>query len=421
MASIKTDSRAARIVLTVCAVIAFGAALFPAKWGVANSIALRAEYPEVSDIAVWLAPDDPQTNYTSAFLREHSLDSPEFETSLAEYELAASFAPNNYLYWLELGNARARFGEAESAEKALRRALQLAPNYSAVQWALGNTILRRGNPEEAFELFLKAASANPKYGNSAAVTIWQYLDRDLTQTIAVLERDPALLDSLIGILAADKRLDEALFVWERLDGQGHSSASPENEKALYAAMIEAKRFRDAVKILGKLDTDGQKYAADSVTNGDFESPVKTQNASVFDWRIAEGSMPRIALTDAQKYSGHLSLLISFGGGEGELFRSISQTIAVTPGGKYIFQFHSRSELKTLAEIKWEIVDAVGRAIVTQVPIAVETPDWTSSQIEFTVPDESDGIEIRLVRGRCATSGCFAAGNLWLDDVKIGRR
>ncbi|HBR57042.1 MAG TPA: hypothetical protein DEA22_06180, partial [Blastocatellia bacterium] len=97
MASIKTDSRAARIVLTVCAVIAFGAALFPAKWGVANSIALRAEYPEVSDIAVWLAPDDPQTNYTSAFLREHSLDSPEFETSLAEYELAASFAPNNYL------------------------------------------------------------------------------------------------------------------------------------------------------------------------------------------------------------------------------------------------------------------------------------------------------------------------------------
>lgn len=420
MPLIKTDSKTARIFLWVCIFIAFAAALFPAKWGIANSIALRAEYTEVADIARMLAPDDPQTNFTSAFLREHSMDSPQFESSLAGYEKAASLAPNNYLFWLELGNARARAGEAESAESALRRALTLAPNYSAVQWALGNTILRRGKSDEAFELFRRAAAGNAKYANSAAVTIWQYLDRDFDRTLAVIGRDPALMDSLIGILAADKRLDEALAIWDRLAASGEPIKSAENGKALYSAMIEAKRFRNALSILSRLEPDG-KYTADAINNGGFESPVKTQNASLFEWRIAEGAAPRIALTDAQKHSGNLSLLIAFGGGEREQFRSIFQTVTVTPSAKYVFEFHSRAELKTLAGIKWEIIDAARGTVITEVPVAAENSEWNASAVEFTAPADSDGIELRLAREKCTVAGCGTSGNLWLDDIKISRR
>lgn len=420
MPLIKTDTGKARIFLWVFIFIAFAAAIIPAKWGIANSIALRAEYTEVADIARMLAPDDPQTNFTSAFLREHSPDSPEFENSLAGYEKAASLAPNNYLYWLELGNARARSGEDEAAESALRRALTLAPNYSAVQWALGNTILRRGKSDEAFELFRRAAAGNAKYANSAAVTIWQYLDRDFGRTLAIVESDPALMDPLIGVLAADKRLDEALALWDRLAGSGKSIEPSESGKTLYAAMIEAKRFRNAFGILSGLEPDGG-HNADSINNGGFESPVKTQNASLFEWRIADGAAPRIALTDVQKHSGNLSLLIAFGGGDREQFRSISQTVAVTPGAKYVFSFYSRSELKTGAEIKWEIIDAARGTAIAELPVAAANSEWTASAVEFIAPDDSDGVELRLARAKCPVAGCGTSGNIWFDDIKLSRQ
>lgn len=420
MTSIKTETRAARTALAAVIAIAAAAVFFPAKWGFGNSIALRAEYTEVADLAAKLAPDDPQTNFASAYLREHSPETVDFRAPLAGYERAASLAPHNYLYWLELGNARTRAGETEDAEKALRRALELAPHYSAVQWALGNTILRRGQSDEAFDLFRKAASGNPIYADSAAATIWQYLDRDLEKTTAVIRGDSGLSASLVGVLAADKRLDDAFAVWTGLADENDPGDLAEIGKSLYSAMVEAKRYRDAVRILSRIEPDGG-VAVDSLTNGGFENPVKMQNASPFEWRIEQGSAPLIALTDAQKHSGNLSLLIAFGGGEREQFRSISQTIAVTPEAEYVFEFHARADLKTLAEIKWEIVDAARGGVIAEVPIESPGADWKASRIEFTAPPDSDGVLIRLARGKCAVAGCAATGNIWFDDFRIIRR
>ena len=150
------------------------------KWGMASSASVRAERAEIAQFLTELAPDDPQTHYAAAVLLEKSFEPSDIERSLQELEIATGLAPENYLYWLDLGRARERAGDPEGAERALRRALHLAPNYSRVQWALGNALLRQGRVDEAFQEITKAVSSDPaSFASPAAVTAWQFFGGDV--------------------------------------------------------------------------------------------------------------------------------------------------------------------------------------------------------------------------------------------------
>ena len=88
--------------------------------------ASHADIVEAAELTEQWGPDDPQTHYAVAVLRERGFLPDDIARSLDEYSRATALSPNNYLCWLSLGNARARDGDLFGAEKALRTAEQLA-------------------------------------------------------------------------------------------------------------------------------------------------------------------------------------------------------------------------------------------------------------------------------------------------------
>lgn len=100
---------------------------------------------------------------------------------------------------------------------------------------------------------------------------------------------------------------------------------------------------------------------------------------------------------------------------------MSQLVPVEPGQSYSFSVAYRSELGTKATMRWEVLDAVDSKPLASTQVLGDRSDWTELRSEFTVPSNSEGIVIRLVRTGCASTVCPISGKVWFDDVVISRR
>lgn len=416
LTAVKLDSPIASALVVAGALLILAGAVWAAKWGLANTAAIRADVKEVGVFTASLAPDDPQTHFTAAKLLEKSFSPEDFQKALVEYERAAALAPENYNLWLELGLARERNGDPGGAEAAMRRALELAPHYSRVQWALGNTLVREERIDEGFALIRSAVAGDPAYTDPAAATAWQILDGDLARVREVLGNSPRLDAALALILAKQKRYDDAIAVWDEIETGQKSDDLKDAGKSLLAQFSDAKRYRDVARLTADLSGSGGA-ALGQINNSGFEQEVKAKNAGAFEWQIAEGDQPQIAPTSGQKHSGSNSLVLLFNTQDAKDFRPISQLVAVDPGAKYQFEIYYRADLKTAAEFKWEIADAATGKAIAQTGAAAPRSEWAPLTAAFTAPADVDGVVIRLVRENCSVV-CPVSGNLWFDDARL---
>ena len=420
ISSVKIQTRAARAVLIAALLAVCALNYFFGKWGLANMASTHADAVEVADLALSLAPGDPQTHYAAAVLYEKSFAKDDIDRSLREYSIVAALSPNNYLFWLTLGNARSRNGDPQGAESALRVAVDLAPNYGSVRWALGNVLLRQGRATESFVEIRKAADLDSNYASPAADIAWQYFDGDVKTVRETIGESPDIIAALITRMAAQKRLDDALNLWNALPVEQKTGHLKANGKVLFTELVSAKRFRDAFRVNSDIASGSSSGSIGRVENGDFEGDIRMNDASVFEWAIGDGLQPKVVLTDGQKHGGSRSLLIVFGG-DGKAFRSISQTIAVDPGETYTFEAFCLSDIKNQSSIQWEVVDASdGKLLGTTAPVA-SSPDWITLTASFSVPSTSDGVIIRLARSGCVTQNCSVNGKAWFDDISLHKK
>jgi tetratricopeptide (TPR) repeat protein len=383
----------------------------------ASSAAVRADDADVARFLTELAPDDPQTHYSLAVLLEKSFEQSDIERSLNEFEIAAGLAPENYLYWLDLGRARERSGDSEGAERAIRKALDMAPNYARVQWALGNTLLRQGRTDEAFVEIKKAVAGDPaSFANPAAVTAWQFFGSDIAAIRRASSGSIEFDGALASLLLRENRLNEATEVWNSLPVDERRTSLAQLGTSIVEKLLGEKRFRDASNVAAGLSGNGDAKIG-QVTNGGFETAVKPTGAGPFDWSIAAGLQPQIVLSSGQKRSGNNSLLIIFNSADAKAFRNVSQLIAVQPNTAYDLEIFYRSELKTSAAFKWEVVNAADLAqIAVSDPIA-NASDWAPLHIKFKTSPSDDGIIVRLIRDNCGPV-CPVAGNIGFDDISL---
>jgi len=384
-------------------------------WGFANTAASNAELKEVGDFLASLSPSDPQTHFVAASLHERALEAGDFETALREYETAASLAPHNYLLWLRLASVRGRAGDTAGAEKALRWVKELAPNYSRANWALGNFLLREGQDEEAYSELRKAVASDPTLAPLAAATALQMSDGDVRTVIAKFQNSPNINIALATLLAGQKRFDEAVDIWnavEPQDDDGYREAA----KQLRQTLIGNKKFSAAITL--RSGATGPGPAFEKITNPGFEQPVKTQEADAFDWKVTQGAYPQVGVTDTQKRSGNYSLLVLLAAQGAKEFRGPSQLIAVRPGTSYELNVSYRSDARSTAAFHWEVVSANDSRRLAISPPLGPAQNWASVAVSFAVPADSEGIEIRFVRGECIGANCSAAGNFWFDDLAL---
>src|SRR5207302_3518032 len=125
--------------------LAIAGAWFAVRWYVGDTISEYASSTDANSIelarmAVRWAPDDPFAHWRLGALAEKDFSAENMTEAVREYEEAVRLSPNDYRYWGELGRGLEASGDSERAEKAFRRAVDLAPSYSYPRWYLGNLL-----------------------------------------------------------------------------------------------------------------------------------------------------------------------------------------------------------------------------------------------------------------------------------------
>jgi tetratricopeptide (TPR) repeat protein len=381
-----------------------------------EAIANTANEPASAELAAGLAPNTAEAYFASAAMLDISMQPDDLPKALKLYEKAASLEPDNYFYWLALGKAKERNGDPEGAEKALRYAASLAPNYSEALWSFGNTLIRNGKDDEGFREIRKAVEGNARFAQPAAALAWDLNQGDRSKIERAIGDSIPVKIAMVGLLARQDRLDEALRLWNSLPAQKRSESS-EVGTLILGELIKAKRFVDAVGVQAGMDS-GSGPKVGRLTNPGFEQDISLSGGNGFEWAIADGNRPAVGISVEEKHSGGKSLVMIFDGRAERNFRTISQVVAVTPGKEYRFEAFYKSELKTEKTVLWEIVDVSTGAVLTSTEPLKASTGWTSAETSFITEDGSEAVIIRLVREKCLAGECSVEGKLWLDDLSI---
>ena len=419
---IKLDSTPSRVAIIVIAVACFALTYFSAKWHFASGVAPTFDRtrPESSMVANWLtgvAPSDPSVRLAAAVTFERTFDMNDLDRSLREYAAATSASPNNYVLWLSLARSRNLNGDTVGAEAAFKRSLELAPNYAAVQWAYGNFLVQQESTGEGFRLMAKAASANPEYAASAAVTALQIFGGDVRKALVELGETDATNAALQVALIKAERFDDAVEAWSRLSAEGKQGKYKQTTDKLAADLTAAKRFALASRVYAAI-SGSEAPTTGKIANGGFESEVKMREAPLFAWQIADGGSPQIGLSKTQVHAGEYSLAVVFNSFETAAFRSISQMILTEPAAVYELTGFYRSDVKTPASLRWEIADAATTGTIARTEPLAAAPTWAPFSVKFTAPTGSEAVIVRFTRDGCAGASCPTNGTITFDDLAI---
>ena len=423
---IQLNSTVLRIAPLAALVVCLTATFFFVKWCLANAISVQAtavsvqaEQLEIAELGKTLAPSDPQPHFSTAVLLEKIFPPVDPAKSLAEYEAATALSPHNYLFWLALGKARERAGEPEAAEKALRRAVELAPNYGHVRWTLGNILVRQGKTDEGFAEIRRAAESDSTFTAPAVSSAWQILEGNIAQIKKAIGDSPQINAVLAVFLAKQKRYDEAFAAWNVLPAEAKTGIFKQNGIDLYNQMLNDKKYRFAAELRPQIFADASEpFNVGNLANGGFERDVKMRDATPFEWLLGEGNQPQIGYDTQQKRGGERSFVFVYNSSGGKNLRGVSQAIIVETGKKYRFSAFYKSDLKTTATIRWEVVDAADGKILAASGAVAEKADWTNLPLEFTTGDTTEAVIVRLVRADCKSSICPISGKIWFDDIEI---
>jgi len=397
------------IVLIVCFLIG--------EWGFGNMVSTRAENTEIADLAVDLAPSDPQTHFAAAVTYDKTFLAADQSRSLSEYEAAVALSPHNYLLWLEYGKALSRSGDLDNAETAVRKAADLAPNYSSVAWALGNLLVRKGSEAQGFAEIRRAVEGDGNLAAPAATLAYQLLDGDVSKINGQTGSSPEMTAALAIILARDKRFDEAFAAWAQMPSSAMNERIRVNGRTLINVLIAAHHYRQALQVDASVEP-AVTSNADKVTDGGFEEDIRLENPRPFEWRMTPGSQPQLLQSTSQPHGGARSLVLRFNSNDGASLRQVGQTVVVEPGGKYLLKGFYRSDLKTSSQPVWQI--AASGNVISEIPLSSPADEWREFRGSFTVPKDVDGIEIRSLIKGCGSAICPISGSLWLDDITLAR-
>lgn len=416
---IKIESTISHIILAVLIVFCLLAVFFSVKWTFAQSIASSAQEIEVAEIAAAMDSGNPQTHYSIAVLQENSFLPDDIPKSLARFEKATSLSPNDYRLWLALGKARERSGDFRGAELAFQKASSLAPNYSQVQWAYGNSLLRQGKNKEAFVQIGKAVESDETLANPAVNAAWMVLEGNVDKIKEVIGDSNYTRAALVMFLLKENKTDEALAIWKSIPLKERVEKFETEGGAIFGNLIEAKKYRLALQLKSQIiPKSAEKLSLGKINNEGFEENIKEAGAAFFEWQLGSETQPQIGIDDKQKRGGDRSLALVFSGRDQRTFRGISQTIIVEGGKQYQLRFFYKADLELAPVFKWEVVDTnEGGVIASTEPLSKNT-DWTTVNLSFTPPENTEAFILRLVRSECSSELCPTSGRLWFDDFSL---
>lgn len=374
--------------------------------------------PDLASEAVRLSPSDPQAHYSQAVVLWKV---GRLAEATKEFENAVALRPSDYILWLDLGYARERNGDQESALAAFKEAARLAPNYARPRWDIGQLLLRAGRRDEAFAELRRAVASRPALLLEVIDIAWNSYSGDARAVQqAIQPRTSREHLVLARFIAKHGRMNEAIQLF-RAAGEVPDDA----RLSFLTELLAAKRFKEAYEVWssGQKISDSERGGGiNTITDGSFESQIISSKPG-FGWQIAPRLQALSVSLDVDRtLAGAHSLLLRFGGDATPWERIVSQIVLVEPRTRYRLSFAARTErLVTGGPPVVVVTDASsteGRALGQSVPLQTGTSEWRDYSVEFSTTAVTEGIVIAIQRQHCTSEQCPIFGSVWFDSFSL---
>jgi hypothetical protein len=376
---------------------------------------------EPSDMAVKIAPTDPEAHYTRAL---SLINLGQLNEAVVELREAIRLRPYHYYEWLDLGVTLDRLGDQEGAARALAQAVQLAPAFAQPRWQLGNLLYRQGKFPEAFEQLRLAYNSNPYLLESAMDLAWAAADGNV-----------ATLEQLIQPASARSHLELASFLSKHEmgdDAARHVSqaGNPSDEagrkliRRTISQLLTNSQFSPAYAVwaISHGGVNNQKDTEHFV-NGDFLSPIP-QDDPGFGWQLYSVPNVLLSIDVLSPSSPGRSLLLEFSGDNAPGARFISELLLLRPNTNYSASFMTRSEKLVSGGPPVIIVlsaDSKAVRILGQSnPMPTDKTDWVRNDVDFSTDGGTSAVVVAVQRVPCPNP-CPIFGKLWLANFTLSKK
>ncbi len=412
----------ARLLLIGVVVVALLFAWFAVRWQIGNMLAsltspTQQNAADIARLSERLAPSDPRPVWLAAAIEKDNFSSDSLEKSVRMFEAVVQRSPYDFRWWIELGRAYEQAEKPENAERAFARAVELAPTYTYPHWQFGNFYLRQNRSEEAFAELRKTTERSVAYREQVFSLAWDYFDKDPQRVEELAADAPDVRATLALFYAARGSADNALRIWNTLS-EGEKSQHLDVAGRIARGLFEKRRFRESLAFSVQTGIDPEALP-DTITNGGFEKFIGIPDDTLFGWRVLRSEGKIDILPDSNvKYEGTRSLRVAFKGYAKPELQNVVQYVAVQPGSRYRLSFMVRTDnLRSGGPPLLQVISGRENAgIASSEPFATGSADWTPVSVEFTAPENYDGIYIRT--GRVSCEECAITGTIWYDDFRL---
>lgn len=413
-----------RIALIAAIIVVLTFAWFAIRWQIGNMLAEltplnQPNADEIAAAAVSLAPGDPMPRWLAASKEKENFSPESTERSMKMFEEVVRLSPNDFRWWIELGRAYEQAEKNAEAEMAFQRAVKLAPAYTFPHWQFGNFYLRQNRSEEAFVELRKTTEKSAVYREQVFSLAWDYFDNDPQKVEQLALDTPDVRASLALFYAVRGSSKNALRIWNTLSDE-EKAPHLKVAKNIAQGLFDKRQFQQSLEFARQtgIDPDAQ---AEAITNGGFEKFIGVPEETLFGWQVYRNEGKIDILPDSTvKTEGTRSLRIAFKTYTKAEVHNTVQFVAVQPNARYRLTFSLRTEnLRSGSTPFLQIVNGKdNQAIAASQAFPVGSADWQQINIDFTIPENSDGISLRTTRMPCEE--CPLIGTIWYDDFRLNR-
>jgi hypothetical protein len=378
------------------------------------------EAADVARLAADLDPRDPRPKWLEASALRRNFAPEGLDRSATLLEQMTRLAPRDFRIWIELARGYEQAERYQDAERALRRAIELAPAYAAPHWQMGNFLLRRDRIEEAKAELKRATETSSIYREQVYALAWDHFEKDPARVEDLASDSADARANLANFYSGREAGRDSLRIWNTLSSEQKQHYEGLGRQIAWR-LYQIGYVRESLSIARDIGL-ARDAREETVNNGGFESIVGSQDEVLFGWKIFRNDSKFEALSDSQvKAEGSRSLKVTFRNYIKPDLYNVAQIVTASPGKKYRLTFKVRTDnlrsgggpfLEVLSAQKWY-------RLAASEPFPIGSVDWQEYVLEFTVPDDVEGFELRTVRVFCGDE-CPIAGTFWYDDFRLSK-
>jgi len=336
---------------------------------------------------------------------------------------STELSPYSRLYWSDLSSACQSIGDTKCADRATEHLWKLCPMVPYYHQLAAESYLRKNRLDESLAQFRRLLELDPIYATDAWAALQSVFDPDLIfQKVLATSVDSGVQVGYVDFLSAEGDNDAAYRIWGLVAANTQrfplSSVQPYLERLISLGRIEeAVHVWQDLEGLGIVKRSDVEEKDNLVFNGDFEQlPV---NAG-FDWRTGSTNYLALDFAAPGAYQGAHCLRVDFTVGSNYEYEPVYQIVPVHPNRTYSLKAYVRSrDITSTSGPSLRVSDTQQRGFEDAISeTTVGTTEWHAVSLSFLTGPETQSVRLSLWRLRGRIFPMEISGSFWLDAATL---